>query len=219
MKRQQFTRIELLIIIVVILSTLTLTVIISPKTGVAREKARRIACTSNLKQIGTTMFMYAGDYNDIFPDECTSNRVATKLDSTAKGLNLLIECNYLSDYAIYNCPSTNDYEAEDGSTITTLETARTCSYIYAPGLMTGSSNIYGNPDSALVADMTGVASQHNTGNHDKYGNILFQGIYVKVFSGRNQEDWFLLNYGSDYDLTPQKGSKASSWALTGQYLY
>ena len=219
MKRQYFTRIELLIIVVVILSMLTLTVIISPRTGVAREKARRISCASNLKQMAVTMFMYAGDFNDKFPIGITTNSVATKLSSTVKGLNLLIEYNYLSDQAIYNCPSTTDYEATDGNTITTQETARTCSYVYAPGLMTGSSNIYGNPDSALVADMTGVATKRQTGNHDKYGNIIFQGIYSKLCKGSNHNDWFLLNYGSTYDPITQKGNKDSSWSLTGQYLY
>jgi Protein of unknown function (DUF1559) len=247
MKRHYLTFTELIVIVIVFL--VMIAVMILPPQGIAREKARRIACASNLKQIGVTMFMYAGDYNDVFADQCTSNNSVTVLDANAGGLNRLIFLNYLSDTAIYNCPSTTDMEANGGDTITTLKTARTCSYAYAPGMMLGTSDIYGNPDSALVADMTGFMgkclipkspdnsmsarinrlffaktktsskSKSDYGNHDKYGNILFQGMHVKGYSSRSQEDWFLLNYGSTYDPAIQKGSSDSSWSLTRQYKY
>ena len=116
MKRQQFTLIELIVIIAILL---ILAGMIIPPHGGGREKARRISCASNLKQLGTTIFMYAGDYSDTFPDECTSNDITTLLNPGVKGLNLLIEYNYLSDTVIYTCPSTTDEVAEDGNTITT----------------------------------------------------------------------------------------------------
>jgi Tfp pilus assembly protein PilE len=227
---KNFTLRDLIILVVVIVFMIAIVAgMYTPALGGAYEKARRISCASQLKSMGVALFMYANDYNKVFPSGTTSNSVATTLTAKAGGLNRLIFLNYLSDTAIYNCPSAvtlynkpsiNDVTAaKDGNTITTLATERTCSYVYAPGLMTGTSNIYGNPDSAIVADMTSIASKRPTGNHNRYGNILFQGLHVKGYSGSNQEDWFLLNYGSEYDPATNKGSKDSSWAITGQYLY
>ncbi len=54
MRHQQFTFVELLVIVVILLIIAAMFI---PAIHVAREPARRISCASNLKQIGTTMFM------------------------------------------------------------------------------------------------------------------------------------------------------------------
>ena len=59
--KQAFTLIELLVVIAIIA---ILAAILFPVFAKAREKARQISCLSNLKQIGTAVQMYAGDYDE-----------------------------------------------------------------------------------------------------------------------------------------------------------
>ena len=59
--RQAFTLIELLVVIAIIA---ILAAILFPVFARAREAARKTACLSNLKQIGTALLMYCQDYDE-----------------------------------------------------------------------------------------------------------------------------------------------------------
>jgi prepilin-type N-terminal cleavage/methylation domain-containing protein/prepilin-type processing-associated H-X9-DG protein len=59
--RSAFTLIELLVVIAIIS---ILAAILFPVFAQAREKARAIACMSNMRQIGLAVQMYVGDNND-----------------------------------------------------------------------------------------------------------------------------------------------------------
>src|SRR6266498_3504443 len=63
-----FTLIELLVVIAIIA---ILAAILFPVFARARESARRAACLSNLKQLGTAFQMYAQDYDETFPSGLT----------------------------------------------------------------------------------------------------------------------------------------------------
>src|SRR5579885_2930210 len=65
-REKGFTLIELLVVIAIIA---ILAAILFPVFAQAREAARKSACQSNLKQLGTAILMYKQDYDEKFPHQ------------------------------------------------------------------------------------------------------------------------------------------------------
>jgi len=63
--RQAFTLIELLVVIAIIA---ILAAILFPVFAQAKSAAKKTSCLSNLKQLGTGVFIYAGDADDYMPN-------------------------------------------------------------------------------------------------------------------------------------------------------
>lgn len=123
-----------------------------PALSQARERARRVNCAANLKQVGLAMRMYSSDNSEHFPPS----------------LGTLMEQDYLTTGRVFVCPSTSDTPPAAADDV-----GRLSSYRYFGAGLTEACQGKDVFKTVLACD--------KGGNHARFINVLFADGHVKGY--------------------------------------
>jgi prepilin-type N-terminal cleavage/methylation domain-containing protein/prepilin-type processing-associated H-X9-DG protein len=101
-KQRAFTLIELLVVIAIIA---ILAAILFPVFAQAREQARKITCTSNLRQLTNAWLMYSQDYDEhwVTTGKCYDMGGCSDTSTDCNDANYLVQ-PYIKNFNIFYCP-------------------------------------------------------------------------------------------------------------------
>lgn len=131
----------------------------------SRETANRVKCSSNLRQIGTAIELYARDHDGVLPDSFAT---------LARSGDLVPE--------VFTCPSSTAERADSIEKLATRPTKDNCNYTY---LGDGLRHPDVNEDVILMVE--------NLDDHDRDGiNILFGDGRVEflMVNRRTPQKWY-----------------------------
>ena len=184
--RKNFTLVELLVVIGIIA---ILAAMLMPALQKAREQANRSDCTSQLKQIGLSIIMYANDNRGMVPTAKEGGGESEKKKNLhdADSLKLLLEFDYLKTTQVFICRSTKHTKAPSIDTFT--EAKDSCSYLYYAGLALTDFN----------AEM-GMSRDKGKNHGKQYGNVLFGDGHVEGITSA-KDDWYETNHYFNMDAS------------------
>ena len=218
--RRAFTLIELLTVVAIIA---VLAGLLIPAISGARESSRRVACASNLRQLGLSIGTFAGDNNSNMAPYSV-----TPVDRSNSSFAML--SNYLDrPMMIFVCPSDSRRPVAAVTSFPSFVTiSNACSYSlgrrrrWEPGGLGGGGGtrgagvLVGFENTAVILDRVGTSTNGFelleptngvTGatwvrsNHKERGNILFGDGRVQTVTGLPTTNYIGYTFGSGPGLT------------------
>jgi prepilin-type N-terminal cleavage/methylation domain-containing protein/prepilin-type processing-associated H-X9-DG protein len=169
-----FTLAELLVVIAIIA---ILAALLFPALAAAKANSKRIACVSNLRQIGLAVRTYSIDYGGLIPygpvappimnpiDLYTSTGAPTSLISLASGapvgLGLMLSGSLASQPKVLFCPGSDQPVDEDAQLKQVGVGQAQCSYFYRHA---GNTNLFNTPSNTFVPNNIKLDNMGNNGN-------------------------------------------------------
>lgn len=194
--RRAFTLLELLttVAIIAILAALLL-----PALQSGYGKARRVACASNLKSVGTAFHAWAHDHNDLFPMQVSTNQGGTREFADTAALNPDVSFTFRHFQAISNelvvpkvlaCPAdkqriaaTHFVSFRNENVSYWINTAATFGRADSP--IAGDRNVRtsGRTEWTFIRFGPADAVEFSAELHGYRGNVLFGDAHVDVLDG------------------------------------
>ena len=199
-KRTGFTLIELLVVIAIIA---ILAAILFPVFARAKAKAKQASCSSNLKQIGLAIMMYASDYDSVYPPNWTGRCAAPGWDW------MEITQPYSKNWNLYMCPSASlGGQSPEGMSIQACAIGLGRSFVGRRG---GYALNCGRTDDPAFADQLGLGPGSNSNWNPKKEDVIrfpadiimvieTSNIGCAMFCGSGHAGWrapWVANYTSD----------------------